>query len=126
MHACDSATILKVVMFLVALQVVPRRLPEDRQQVVSSDFGYHEPEQITAGRCSVRQALKFLDDHQVNPDTHTATKIAEDYTLDAEKVKHVLQHFKMFQVQVPKDVDEESVSSLRALGTKYLPGTAVK
>ena len=53
------------------------------------------------GKCSIRQALKFIDSHQQNPEKETAEAIASEFTLDSERVKNILKYYKMYEIQVP-------------------------
>lgn len=40
-----------------------------------------EPTRVLHGHCTLRQALQFINDHQQDPETWTAKKIADDYKL---------------------------------------------
>jgi NADH dehydrogenase [ubiquinone] 1 alpha subcomplex assembly factor 4 len=78
-----------------------QRLPVDRSKTEDDEFGYLEPEVIRPGRCSIRQALKFIGDHYTDSSLHTAEGIAKDYKLDRIHVENVLRHFHVFHVQMP-------------------------
>ena len=72
------------------------------------------------GKCSIRQALKFIDNHQKDPEKETAEKIASEFTLDPERVKNVIKYFRMYEVQVPK-TKKESRFDLPAIARGLLP-----
>lgn len=63
-----------------------KQLPLDRRTTEDYEFGYLEPEKVPIGRCTLRQALKFIADHQTEPTVWTAGKIAEDYKMKPELV----------------------------------------
>lgn len=85
-------------------------MPEDRTSRFLPEFGFAEPTTIPMGKCSIRQALKFIDNHQQDPQKITAENIASEYTLDAERVKNILKYYKMYEVQLPKK-DSAEISS---------------
>lgn len=61
-----------------------KALPLDRNTPEDFEFGYMEPKRITPGHFTLRQALKFITDHQSEPEKWTAAKIAEEYKLKPE------------------------------------------
>lgn len=48
------------------------------------EFGFQEPSVIPLGRCTLRQALNFISDHQTDPQKWTAATIATEYQLDQQ------------------------------------------
>ena len=86
------------------------------------DYGYYEPPQITMGRCSIRQALKFLDSHHVDPKKHSVETIGEEYNLDSEKVAKILKYFRMHTIKILEDPRQKArAARLKASETKDLP-----
>lgn len=61
-------------------------LPSDRGVTEDFEFGFQEPEHVQIGRCTLRQAVKFIYDHQIQPELWTAEKIAKEYQLNSELV----------------------------------------
>jgi hypothetical protein len=41
---------------------------------------------IPQGRFTLKQALKFIADHQANPNTWTAAAIAKEYNINQDKL----------------------------------------
>jgi hypothetical protein len=41
---------------------------------------------IPQGRFTLKQAMKFIGDHQANPNTWTATAIAKEYNINQDKL----------------------------------------
>lgn len=56
-------------------------LPLDRKAVEDFEMGYFEPQHVMRGRTSLRQALKFIGNHNAAPLTWTSEKIADEYKL---------------------------------------------
>ena len=65
------------------------------------EFGYLEPAVIPVGRCSLRQALEFIAQHDRHSENYTTELIARDFKLDKLVVSSVLNHFHMLLLQVP-------------------------
>lgn len=55
------------------------------------EYGYMEPTQALRGHCTLRQALQFINDHQIDPETWTAKKIAEDYKMKEPHVGKIIE-----------------------------------
>ncbi|CAD0205140.1 unnamed protein product [Chrysodeixis includens] len=79
-----------------------RALPLDRTVPPEYDFGFKEPEKVTYGRTTLRDALNFISAHQTNPNEVTASKIALEYKLRVEDVESVLKYFKTYEVYLPE------------------------
>lgn len=79
-------------------------LPLSRKHVGQFEFGFQEPDasRVSQGKCTLRQAVQFISDHQENPDEWTAEKIANEFKLKPESVNDILEHFRMFSVHIPK------------------------
>ena len=74
-----------------------------------------DTDHVPEGRASLRQALEFISQHQLNPKQNSAQKIAMDYKLDATKVQHVLKHFQMLHLHIPKEMTEKNPKLLTSL-----------
>lgn len=72
-----------------------RPLPLDRKPVDNFEYGYKEPPKVPRGRATLRQALQFIADHQKEPGTWTAKRIADDYKLKQSIVGECLQWSKV-------------------------------
>lgn len=69
-----------------------------------------EPEKVSRGRTTLRQALEFITKHQSDPQTWTAERIAADYKLNAMAVAKILKYFHTFEVFIPdKDSNKGNV-----------------
>lgn len=79
-------------------------LPLARGHVEDFELGYQEPDlrRVSRGKCTLRQAIQFISDHQQNPGEWTATRIANEFKLKQENVEQILEHFRMFQVHINK------------------------
>ncbi|KAH8407021.1 hypothetical protein KR222_004161 [Zaprionus bogoriensis] len=87
---------------------IPQRpLPLERKTPEDFEYGYLEPQRVMLGRCTLRQALQFINDHQLDPETWTAKKIAEEYKLKEPHVENILQYFKTFSVFIPEHKHED-------------------
>ena len=64
-----------------------RPLPVDRNSSDYPEYGYVEPDisEIPRGKFTLKQAVKFISEHQSQPDVYTIQDIARDYKID-EKV----------------------------------------
>ncbi|XP_017071914.1 protein NDUFAF4 homolog [Drosophila eugracilis] len=78
-----------------------RPLPLERKTPDDFEYGYLEPTRITPGRCTLRQALQFISDHQLDPESWPAKKIANDYKLKEPLVENILHYFKTFNMYIP-------------------------
>ncbi|KAH8311249.1 hypothetical protein KR044_005214 [Drosophila immigrans] len=90
---------------------VTRPLPLQRTTPDDFEYGYLEPERVASGRCTLRQALQFINDHQVDPDTWTAQKIANDYKLKQPHIENILHYFKTFSVYIPDQKYKDTLLS---------------
>ena len=103
-HPSLSAALFKFRKLIISLfQPTSRSLPQDRSEGTNYEYGFREPKIVPPGRCTLRQALEFIGLHHSNPNKYTADYIAKEYTLDAERVKHILKHFHMYELQLPHD-----------------------
>jgi len=107
-----------------------QNLPLDRAKAADDEFGYTEPQVIRPGRCSIRQALEFIGDHYQDSTSHSAALIAKQYNLDSQRVEHVLRHFHVFHVQMPRQnaasADTSALGEAKALKPKFFKSLAAK
>ncbi|CAH1799140.1 unnamed protein product [Owenia fusiformis] len=83
------------------LKAKPRPLPENRTFVDDPEFGYLEPAIVPKGKTTIQKALVFISQHQEDPETHTASKIAEEQQLDIAEVERVLKYFQTYHLFTP-------------------------
>ncbi|XP_052893659.1 protein NDUFAF4 homolog [Anopheles moucheti] len=83
------------------LQDPDKPLPINRSTVEEYEFGHLEPRTVTKGRCTLRQAVQFIANHQTDPQQWTSAKIAEYYSMKEPVVQNILDHFKSFEVHLP-------------------------
>ncbi|CAG2067330.1 unnamed protein product, partial [Timema podura] len=60
-----------------------RPLPLVRGNMEEQEFGFHEPKTVPRGRCSLRQALQFINDHETD-------------------LKKILMFYRTFHVYIPE------------------------
>lgn len=79
-------------------------LPLSRTTVADYELGFQEPElkKIAPGKCTLRQAIQFISDHQQNPDEWTTERIANEFKLKPETVCLILEHFRMLAIHIPQ------------------------
>ena len=87
-----------------------RPLPENRSTAEDPEFGYLEPVRIPEGKCSMRQALEFITNHQADKIQFSAANIADQYKLEKGNVQKVLKYFHMLDVQIPMLPDGKTSS----------------
>lgn len=61
-------------------------LPTNRSIQEEYEYGFQEPEYVPEGHCTLRQAMKFVYDHQIEPKYWTAERIASEYKMNSELV----------------------------------------
>ncbi|XP_061393395.1 protein NDUFAF4 homolog [Musca vetustissima] len=86
-----------------------KSLPLDRRTPEDFEFGYKEPHRVAPGRCTLRQALKFITDHQAEPEKWTAAKIADEYKLKPELTENILKYFRSYSIYIPDIKQKESI-----------------
>ncbi|XP_046629902.1 protein NDUFAF4 homolog isoform X1 [Neodiprion virginianus] len=79
-----------------------RPLPQSRTVRDDLEFGVFEPTEVTIGRCTLRQAIKFITDHNTEPTKHTAAEIAAEYKLSLESTSNILKYFRTFKLYIPE------------------------
>ncbi|KAL9898575.1 NADH dehydrogenase [ubiquinone] 1 alpha subcomplex assembly factor 4 [Glossina fuscipes fuscipes] len=84
-------------------------LPTDRSTPEDFQYGYQEPKKVTVGRCTLKQALEFITNHQSDPEKWTAQKIADDYKMKPKLIEHILHHFKTYNIYVPDQNSKETI-----------------
>uniref|UniRef100_T1P8S3 Uncharacterized protein n=1 Tax=Musca domestica TaxID=7370 RepID=T1P8S3_MUSDO len=101
-----------------------KALPMDRRTPEDFEFGYKEPHRVAPGRCTLRQALQFITDHQTEPEKWTAAKIAEEYKLKPELTENILKYFRSYSIYIPDIKQKESI--LTQTKRKMLPDSTDK
>uniref|UniRef100_A0A182Q4D9 NADH dehydrogenase [ubiquinone] 1 alpha subcomplex assembly factor 4 n=1 Tax=Anopheles farauti TaxID=69004 RepID=A0A182Q4D9_9DIPT len=96
-------------------------LPINRTTVEEYEFGHLEPRAVTKGRCTLRQAVQFIANHQTDPQQWTSAKIAEYYNMKEPLVKTILAHFKSFEVHLPdKNLERRRLLTRAPEGSKQI------
>ncbi|CAD7085040.1 unnamed protein product [Hermetia illucens] len=98
-----------------------RPLPLDRAVVQDFEYGFMEPSRVTPGRCTLRQAMQFITDHNSDPEKWTRQKIAEEYKLKEENVGKILDYFRSFQIYIPDKHKRENILRVQPRSNKSLP-----
>ena len=71
-----------------------------RYNFPGSAFGLTEFTDVPKGKLTVAEALKALGGHHHQPQTWTAEKIAQEYSLDLKDTRAVLGFFIPFKVEI--------------------------
>lgn len=80
---------------------INRPLPTDTKRQIDSDYGHLEPEYITPGKVTLRQAIQFISDHQTDPKKFPLPKLVDQYKLKEQDMFNILQYFRAFKLHVP-------------------------
>lgn len=86
-----------------------RPLPTSTEHVKFFELGFKETDVglIPPGKLSLRQAVKFIEDHRMQPEEWTKEKIASEYKLKLDDVQNILQYFRLFAVRIPEKGKEK-------------------
>lgn len=68
--------------------------------VPGDQLGLTELTDVPKGKLTLVEALKALSSHQQQPNTWTAERLANEYSLELRDCKALLQHFSPFRVQI--------------------------
>ncbi|KAM4771989.1 NADH dehydrogenase [ubiquinone] 1 alpha subcomplex assembly factor 4 [Rhinophrynus dorsalis] len=85
-----------------------RRLPKvnmKREPLADLDV-----ESIPKGKISILEALTVLNNHKHSPETWTAEKIAEEYNLELQNSKSLLEYFIPFNVKIIPPKDKQQIA----------------
>ncbi|XP_074541431.1 NADH dehydrogenase [ubiquinone] 1 alpha subcomplex assembly factor 4 [Halichoeres trimaculatus] len=76
-------------------------------------YGLVDLTDVPTGKLTIAEALKAMSSHQRQPQTMTAEKIAQDYSLDIKDTKALLEFFIPFQVQIipPKTENAKQIKA---------------
>ncbi|GFQ82876.1 uncharacterized protein TNCT_356011 [Trichonephila clavata] len=97
--------------------VSTKPLPQAREAVEVPLYGYEEPKNIPEGKCSLRQALGFITQHQNDPQTHSIKSIAENHTMKEIDVENIIKHFRVFELYISRDGKSRvAKSTLKSIG----------
>ncbi|KAL0811988.1 hypothetical protein ABMA28_009386 [Loxostege sticticalis] len=102
-----------------------RPLPQDRKSLEEFEMGFKEPERVSYGKTTLRQAIDFIGAYQSNPKEATPSKIALEYKLKEEDVHSVLKYFKTFEVYIPKSKTSPAIFAGPATSRKKLEEQAM-
>lgn len=80
-----------------------KRIKVSREKFVSTDpfVSHKEPDVIPEGKCTVKQALKFLTEHGASPYLYDSKRIAEEYKLPEEVTRNILKYFSALELFEP-------------------------
>lgn len=86
-----------------------RPLPISTEHVAFFELGFKETEivEIPYGKCSLRQAVQFIENYKMYPEEWTKEKIASEYKLKVDDVQNVLDHFTLFAITIPEKGKEK-------------------
>ncbi|KAL5009925.1 hypothetical protein ScPMuIL_012230 [Solemya velum] len=97
-----------------------RPLPENRDRVTESEFGFQEPSFVPVGKASIKQVMDFIAQHQGQPEAYTAQDIASEYKLELVQVQQVLRYFQGYQMYLPKELVKKHPKILDSMKKKEL------
>ncbi|KYO40061.1 NADH dehydrogenase [ubiquinone] 1 alpha subcomplex assembly factor 4 [Alligator mississippiensis] len=66
---------------------------------------------VPKGKISTVELLTFLNNHRLHPETWTAEKIAEEYSLDLKDVTSLLKYLAVFNMEIPSSEDKKYIKS---------------
>uniref|UniRef100_A0A6M2DUF3 Protein NDUFAF4 homolog n=1 Tax=Xenopsylla cheopis TaxID=163159 RepID=A0A6M2DUF3_XENCH len=89
-------------------------LPSNRSPVDLPEFGYHEPNKIAYGKCTLKQVLDFLEAHNQDQELNNAKAIASKYKLNEEVTSNIIKYFKIFEVYIPPKAKRKNAHDLLA------------
>ncbi|KAK6490127.1 NADH dehydrogenase [Huso huso] len=94
-----------------ALMEEERRLPKSSLQ--GNPFGFSDVQNVPKGKLSIVEALTVLNNHKRSPKTWTAEKLAQEYCLDLQHTKALLEFFIPFEVKIipPKSEDKKRIKA---------------
>uniref|UniRef100_A0A3Q3JGJ1 NADH dehydrogenase [ubiquinone] 1 alpha subcomplex assembly factor 4 n=1 Tax=Monopterus albus TaxID=43700 RepID=A0A3Q3JGJ1_MONAL len=76
-------------------------------------YGLMDLTDVPKGKLTITEALKALGSHQQQPQTWTAEKIAQEYSLELKDTKSLLEFFIPFQVHIipPKNENAKQIKA---------------
>ncbi|XP_795121.5 NADH dehydrogenase [ubiquinone] 1 alpha subcomplex assembly factor 4 [Strongylocentrotus purpuratus] len=75
-----------------------RPLPQNRKANPGSPAVFLEADEVPEGRLSVGQAMELLAKHKRNKNEFNAERLAQDYKMDLDDTKKILEYFQSFKV----------------------------
>uniref|UniRef100_A0A8C5RE77 NADH dehydrogenase [ubiquinone] 1 alpha subcomplex assembly factor 4 n=1 Tax=Laticauda laticaudata TaxID=8630 RepID=A0A8C5RE77_LATLA len=91
-----------------------RNLPhkqEDYRPVIDGQFNYLDIQTVPKGKVLIEEALTILNNHQRSPETWTAEKIADKYSLELKDVNNLLTFFIPFVMDFLPYKDSKTLDS---------------
>ncbi|XP_062981833.1 NADH dehydrogenase [ubiquinone] 1 alpha subcomplex assembly factor 4 [Elgaria multicarinata webbii] len=82
---------------------------EERRLTKVGGLGQLDIQTIPKGKISIVEVLTLLSNHHQSPQTWTAEKIAEEYSLDLKDVTALLKFFIPFAVEIFPHVDKKAL-----------------
>ncbi|XP_017882531.1 protein NDUFAF4 homolog [Ceratina calcarata] len=77
-----------------------RPLPQNRSRPPPNLYNGmydHKTPSSAAGKCSLKNAIQFINNHQQDPEKYTIENISQTYKLDKKVVEDIITNFKLFQ-----------------------------
>ncbi|XP_070809963.1 NADH dehydrogenase [ubiquinone] 1 alpha subcomplex assembly factor 4 [Pituophis catenifer annectens] len=91
-----------------------RNLPhkqEDYRPVIDGQFNYLDIQTVPKGKVLIEEAMTLLNNHHRSPETWTAEKIAEKYSLELKDVNNLLTFFIPFVMDFLPYKDQKTLDS---------------
>uniref|UniRef100_A0A2D4JYL5 NADH dehydrogenase [ubiquinone] 1 alpha subcomplex assembly factor 4 n=1 Tax=Micrurus paraensis TaxID=1970185 RepID=A0A2D4JYL5_9SAUR len=84
---------------------------EDYRPIIDGQFNYLDIQTVPKGKVLIEEALTLLNNHQRSPETWTAEKIAEKYSLELKDVNNLLTFFIPFVMDFLPYKDSKTLDS---------------
>ena len=98
-----------------------KSLPQIRTVQPPPTYGYEEPKIVPEGKCTLRQALEFITDHQNDPAANKIDSIAKAHNMKVSDVENIVKNFRVFELYIPRDKNVDLTKSvLKALGANKI------
>ncbi|XP_013930120.1 PREDICTED: NADH dehydrogenase [ubiquinone] 1 alpha subcomplex assembly factor 4, partial [Thamnophis sirtalis] len=87
------------------------RKQEDYRPLIDGQFNYLDIQAVPKGKVLIEEALTLLNNHQRSPETWTAEKIADKYSLELKDVNNLLTFFIPFVMEFLPYKDQKTLDS---------------
>uniref|UniRef100_A0A8D8UR89 Protein NDUFAF4 homolog n=1 Tax=Cacopsylla melanoneura TaxID=428564 RepID=A0A8D8UR89_9HEMI len=98
-------------------QLRKNKLPQERRNVPSLQYGHTQPIVVPKGKYSFSQVIDMLAEHINDPMLQTPAVLAEKYSLDVKLVESLILYFKLFNVQMAKEADAQKLVTRQVMST---------
>lgn len=90
-----------------------KQVPEYRLPKATLNYEPFGIKRVPKGKLSIVEALTVLNNHKLQSQVWTADKIAEEYSLELQYVKGLLEFFKPFEIKLlpPKQDKKEQITA---------------